>query len=69
MAVKLLRCGNPWPVRCSKHDAMEAHTGQRLRTGQRGYPAIEFDDGTWCREQSADMAKTIRAGRLMEKSG
>ena len=53
----------PGPVRRSKRDAMEAHTGQRL------YPAIEFDDGTWYREQSADMAKTIRAGRLMEKSG
>jgi len=53
----------PGPVRRSKRDAMEAHTGQRL------YPAIEFEDGTWYREQSADMAKTIRAGRLMEKSG
>ncbi|MDE3026592.1 MAG: glutathione S-transferase N-terminal domain-containing protein [Acidobacteriota bacterium] len=53
----------PGPVRRSKRDAMEAHTGQRL------YPAIEFDDGTWYREQSADMAQTIRAGRLMEKSG
>ncbi|MGH2933401.1 MAG: glutathione S-transferase N-terminal domain-containing protein [Gaiellaceae bacterium] len=31
----------PGPVRRSKRDAMEAHTGQRL------YPAIEFENGTW----------------------
>ncbi|MGH2998090.1 MAG: glutathione S-transferase N-terminal domain-containing protein [Gaiellaceae bacterium] len=53
----------PGPVRRAKRDHMEAHTGQRL------YPAIEFDNGTWYREQSADMAKTIREGKLMEKSG
>jgi glutathione S-transferase-like protein len=53
----------PGPVRRGKRDHMEAHTGQRL------YPAIEFENGTWYREQSADMAKTIRAGKLMEKSG
>ena len=53
----------PGPLRRGKRDHMEAHTGQRL------YPAIEFENGTWYREQSADMAKTIRAGRLQEKSG
>ena len=53
----------PGPVRRGKRDHMEAHTGQRL------YPAIEFENGTWYREQSAEMAKTIRAGRLQEKSG
>jgi hypothetical protein len=53
----------PGPVRRSKRDAMEAHTGQRL------YPAIEFENGTWYREQSVDMEKAIRAGKLMEKSG
>lgn len=53
----------PGPVRRSKRDAMEAHTGQRL------YPAVEFENGTWYREESTDMAKTIRAGKLMEKSG
>ena len=53
----------PGPVRRSKRDDMEAHTGQRL------YPAIEFENGTWYREQSAEMAKTIRAGKLGEKSG
>jgi len=53
----------PGPVRRSKRDHMEAHTGQRL------YPAVEFENGTWYREESADMAKTIRAGKVMEKSG
>ena len=37
-------------------------------TGQRKYPAIQFEDGSWYREQSADMAKTIREGRLMDKA-
>jgi glutathione S-transferase len=53
----------PGPVRRSKRDHMEAHTGQRQ------YPAIEFENGTWYREQSAEMERTIRAGKLMEKSG
>ena len=53
----------PGPVRRSKRNEMEAHTGQRL------YPAIEFENGTWYREQSKDMEQTIREGRLMEKSG
>lgn len=33
-------------------------------TGQRALPAIELEDGTWYREQSADMAQAIRAGRF-----
>ena len=33
-------------------------------TGQNGLPAIELEDGTWYREQSADMAKAIRAGKF-----
>ena len=53
----------PGPVRRGKRDLMEAHTGQRL------YPAIEFENGTWYREQSTDMAKTISEGKLFEKSG
>jgi hypothetical protein len=48
------------PLRRSKRDEMEEHTGQRL------YPAIEFADGTWYREASDAMAKTIRDGKLME---
>ena len=38
-------------------------------TGQRLYPAIEFEDGTWYREQSKDMVRTIRDGKLMERAG
>jgi len=53
----------PGPVRKSKRDDIEAHTGQRL------YPAIEFEDGTWYREQSKDMEKTIRDGKLREHAG
>ena len=36
-------------------------------TGQSKYPAIQFEDGTWYREESKDMARTIREGRLDEK--
>lgn len=39
------------------------------RTGQRAYPWIELDDGTVYREESKDMAETIREGRLMTKEG
>jgi glutathione S-transferase len=51
------------PLRRGKRDQLAEHTGQRQ------YPAIEFADGSWYREQSADMERTIRAGKLMEKSG
>src|SRR5689334_7003052 len=36
-------------------------------TGQDRYPAIQFEDGTWYREESKDMERTIREGRLLEK--
>jgi hypothetical protein len=39
------------------------------RTGQKKFPWIEFDDGSVYREESKDMEKTIREGRLMEKAG
>jgi hypothetical protein len=42
---------------------MVAHTAQALN------PAIEFDDGTWYREESKDMENTIREGKLMERAG
>ena len=35
-------------------------------TGQSQLPAIEFEDGRWLREPSADLAARIRAGRLFE---
>jgi len=47
----------PWP-RPRKRPEVEAGTGQTR------VPAIELEDGTWYREESADMARAIRAGRL-----
>jgi hypothetical protein len=38
-------------------------------TGQHFLPAIEFEDGSWYREDSRAMADAIRAGRLDEKRG
>ena len=38
-------------------------------TGQYKYPAIEFEDGTWYRDESKEMAQTIRAGQLDSKRG
>jgi hypothetical protein len=35
-------------------------------TGQDRFPAIEFEDGSWYREESSRMAERIRAGRLFE---
>ena len=46
------------PVRRSRRDVIAEGTGQSL------YPAIQFEDGTWYREQSKDMAARIRAGNL-----
>jgi hypothetical protein len=53
----------PGPYSRSKRDAIFEGTGQR------GYPDIEFEDGSWYREESKDMEATIRAGKLMEKAG
>ena len=50
----------PWPRRKTR-DAVREGTGQEL------YPAIEFEDGSWYREESKDMERVIREGRLMEK--
>ena len=49
------------PLRSGKRDALEALSGQRK------YPVIEFEDGSAYREESADMAATIRAGQLDSK--
>lgn len=37
------------------------------RTGQKKFPWIEFEDGSFYREDSKHMAETIKAGRLEEK--
>jgi hypothetical protein len=47
----------PWPIRSRRTAVIEG-------TGQSGVPAIELEDGTWYREESADMAKAIRAGKF-----
>jgi hypothetical protein len=50
------------PFRKSQRDVLAEHTGQRL------YPAIEFEDGSWYREESKEMEKTIREGKLMARA-
>ena len=37
------------------------------QTGQKQFPWIEFEDGSFYRAESKEMAETIRAGRLDEK--
>ena len=46
-----------WPRRSERMAVIEG-------TGQSRVPAIELEDGTWYREESAEMARAIRAGRL-----
>ena len=38
-------------------------------TGVDKYPAIEFEDGTWYRDESKNMAEAIRAGKLGDMHG
>ena len=53
--------------------AMPWQRGKRTelieKTGGNKYPAIEFENGTIYRDESSDMARTIREGRLFEKAG
>lgn len=51
------------PLRRGKRTQMLEKTGQAL------YPAIEFENGVWYREESADMEREIRSGRLDEHRG
>lgn len=46
------------PLRPGKRDELEQVSGQRK------YPAIEFEDGRVYRDESSDMAARIRAGEL-----
>lgn len=46
------------PLRPGKRDDLEQLSGQRK------YPAIEFEDGSTYREESKAMAERIRAGKL-----
>src|ERR1700742_3561476 len=52
----------PGPPRPSRRGELLARTGQSL------YPAIEFENGVWYREESRDMAATIRAGALLARA-
>lgn len=47
----------PWLRRSKRTGVIEG-------TGQSALPAIELEDGTWYREQSAEMEKAIRGGRF-----
>jgi len=48
------------PLRPGKRDDL------KQLSGQRKFPTIEFEDGSVYREESAEMAKRIEAGRLFE---
>jgi hypothetical protein len=37
-------------------------------TGQDRYPAIQFEDGSWYREEAKDMERTIREGKLLQRA-
>ena len=49
------------PLLRGKRDKVQELSGQRL------LPLVQFEDGVIYREQSKDMAATIRAGRLAEQ--
>jgi glutaredoxin len=51
---------HPWLSRSDRDEMV------RL-SGQKKYPVIEFEDGSVYREESEDMAATIRAGKLSDK--
>ena len=51
-----------WPGRKGRTAVIEA-------TGQNALPAIELEDGTWYREESAAMAKAIAAGKFGASAG
>jgi len=51
------------PLRPGKRDELERVSGQRK------YPTIEFEDGRVYREESAEMAERIRAGKLFLPAG
>jgi glutathione S-transferase len=48
------------PLRPGKRNELEQLSGQRK------YPAIEFEDGRVYREESTDMAARISAGKLFD---
>ena len=55
------------PYEIVKHKYMGDRPEMVELSGQKRFPVIEFEDGSVYREESKDMAATIRAGRLDEK--
>jgi glutathione S-transferase-like protein len=53
----------PGPFRRKNRDMLDSLSGQRK------YPVIQFENGSVYREESRDMERTIRDGRLMERAG
>ncbi len=53
----------PGPRPRNQREAVFAGTGQRL------YPAIQLEDGSWYRDQSKEMERRIREGRLRPNAG
>jgi len=51
------------PLRPGKRAELQQLSGQKL------YPVIEFENGSIYREESRNMAATIRVGKLDEKRG
>jgi glutathione S-transferase len=49
------------PLRPGRRDGLEQLSGQRK------YPAVQFEDGSAYREESSDMAARIRAGELFSE--
>lgn len=59
-----------------EHEVVKQPTLPRSRrkdvvrlSGQVWLPMIEYEDGATYREESKDMAATIRAGKLFERAG
>ena len=50
-----------WPRR-------KTRTAVIAGTGQSALPAIELEDGSWYRDDSAEMARAIRTGRFSDSS-
>ena len=53
----------PGPLRRKNRDMIESLSGQRK------YPVIQFENGSVYREESRDMERTIRDGKLMDRAG
>ena len=85
MAIKLHRCTRQWvkigahpcwrveKALIDQGIDYERVAGDRAAveagTGQRKYPSIQLEDGTWYREESKDMEKRIRDGQLRANPG